>query len=229
MSQKQHKSRQKRYIGIILAFLAGLLAAVWLGLRVPPRAYRPVAAENPDQVSPYLTHRLGPDFYNQVQLDEPFELIIDQAGLNDILSRDVWPQWYGEVSVGIPAAVFEAGTLHVMSRIGYMGLSSVLTVTAQPVMDEQGRLNVNIRMVRLGLVPVTALAGHVARQTADACAAELADWPEVEKVIRAIIDNAPFDPTFDFDKQRIWLREVIVEPGQLRLRLVPENMAVRTY
>jgi len=92
-----------------------------------------VAAENPEEVSPYLTHRLAPDFYNGVQLNEPFEMVIEQDGVNDILSRGVWPQQFDEMTVGIPMVVFEAGTVHLMSRVDYYGATcKTLRNAAEP-------------------------------------------------------------------------------------------------
>lgn len=229
MVSRKSKSRWKRYIATAAVVCLLVPAVGWVLLRVSPKAYQPLTAANPEEVSPYLTHQLGPDFFNQVQFNEPFDLVIDQTGLNDILSRGVWPQQVGGVFVGTPAAMFEAGTLHLMSRIGYYGLSSVVTVTARPVMDERGRLNLNIQAVRLGLIPVTSLAARIAQKAVDENAAEFRDWPDAEATITAIIANEPFEASFTFDKQRIRLQQVTLEPGRLRLRLAPENKAVYKY
>lgn len=226
---RKSKSRWKLYIAIAAVIVIGGLAGFWGLLQLSPRAYRPVAVENPEEVSPYLTHRLAPDFYNGVQFNEPFEMVIDQDGVNDILSRGVWPQQFDEMTVGMPVMVFEDGTVHLMSRIDYYGLSSVLTVTARPVVDVRGRLNVHIQTVRLGLVPFTDVATRIAETAVRDSAADFDDWPGVEAVVRAIIANEAFEPVFEFDKQRIWVQQVAVEPGRLRVRLSPENRAVYRY
>lgn len=228
-SAGKSKSRWKLYIAIAVATVIGGLAGVWGLLHSSPPAYRPVAAENPEEVSPYLTHRLAPDFYNGVQLNEPFEMVIEQDGVNDILSRGVWPQQFDEMTVGIPMVVFEAGTVHLMSRVDYYGLSSVLTVTARPVMDERGRLNAHIQTVRLGLLPFTDIAVRIAEKAVRDSAGDFGDWPGVEVVLRAIVANEPIEPVFEFEKQRIWVQKVAVEPGRMRVRLSPENKAVYLY
>lgn len=229
MGRGKSKSRRKRYIAIVPAVVILAAAVCWGLLRLSPRAYRPLTAQNPEEVSPYLTHQLGPEFFNQMQFNEPFDLAIDQAGLNDILSRGVWPQQAGDVLIGTPAVVFEEGKLHVMSRIGYYGLSSVATVTARPVMDEKGKLSLNIQSVRLGLIPITGLAARIAEKAVDDNAEEFRDWPDVEANVRAIIANVPFEPSFYFSDQKIWVKKVTLETGKLRLRLSPENKAVFKY
>lgn len=198
-------------------------------LRLSPRAYLPLAPDNPEEVSPYLTHKLGPDFFNQAQLYEPFELVIEQQGLNDIISRGDWPQQFGEVVASTPMIVFENGTIYLMSRISSYGMSSMLTITARPTQDEKGRVNMNILSVRLGLLPFTSIAARLAEKAVDDAADELADYPELKPILQALISNTSFEPVFCISKQRVWVRRFSLEPGLLRLQMVPENKAVYKY
>lgn len=226
-----YKSSKKSHIVIIaLGVGLGLAAAAALGLlRFTPRAYAPIAAADPDRVSPYLTHRLGPEFYNQVQLDAPFELVIEQDGLNEIIGAGVWPQWVGDVLVGQPVILFGDDTFYVMSRISYHAVSSVVTLVARPVLDPAGRLNLNIQSVRIGLVPITPLAARVAEKAVDDSAAEFDDWPGLEPIVRAIVANTPFDPAFEFSKKQIALKAFTLQPKRLRVHLAPVNKAVYRY
>ncbi len=223
MKQNRHKSHILRYITIAAGLCALAAALGWALLRHTPRAYRPIEPADPDEVSPYLTHRLAPDFYNQIQLYEPFELVIEQAGLNDILARGTWPQRYGEVEIFTPVVQFDNGAIYLMSHVKYSRFSSVLTVVARPEMDMQGRLNLNIRSVRLGWVPVTAAARRIAENVLKDVHAELQNGLQLETMVQAVINNSPFDPALDFDKQHIRLDDFKIEPGRLRLRLVPER------
>lgn len=217
------KSRRTRNIAIVLAVCLLAPAAGWVMLGFSPRAYQPLPTDHPEQVSPYLTHQLGPDFYNQVQLNEPFDLVIEQAGLNDIIGRNGWPQQFDEVTVFRPVIAFEKDFIYLMSRIEVYGFSSVLTVAARPEMDARGYLNFNIRSVRLGLVPITAIAARVAEKAVADSAAEFQDWPDLEVMFKAIVTNTFFEPTFDFGRQRVGLRSFSLEPGLLRLHLAPET------
>ncbi len=225
------KSSKISYIVIVsLGVALGLVAAAALGLlRFTPRAYVPIAADDPDRVSPYLTHQLGPDFFNQVQLDEPFELVIEQDGLNEIIATGCWPRSYGDVLIDQPVIVFGAETLYVMSRISYHALSSVVTLVARPVLDRMGRLNLNIQSVRIGLLPITPLAARVAEKAVDDSAAEFDDWPELEPIVWAIVANTPFDPSFEFSKKQIALQAFTLEPKRLRVHLAPVNKAAYRY
>ena len=218
--------RYKKNLKLAALACIGAAAIIFGALRLSPRAYRPLTPDNPDEVSPYLTHKLGPDFFNQIQLLEPFELLVEQHGLNDIISRDDWPQDFGEITASTPTFLFEKDTIYLMTQITYHGLSAMLTITAQPIQDKQGRINMNIQSVRLGLVPFTAIAARIAQHALADAEEELAEEPEVKAILHAIATNTPFDPVFNIDGRRIWINSFSLQPAALRLQMVPENKAV---
>ncbi len=221
MGTKKRKHRWLKYITVITitACVAGALI-FWAFLHTPA-AYTPLPADNPDQVSLYLTHELGPDFFNQVQLGEPFELIIEQDGLNDIIRGGIWPQQCGPATVDTPMVVFDSGIIYAMSKVSYMGFSSVLTVVSRPTQDKTGQINMHIDAVRLGLLPVTPLAAGIAKSTMGQFEADLQEWPELAKVLSAVIANAAFEPVFEVPKHRIRVHRFQLEQGRLRVVLVP--------
>ncbi|MHC4989267.1 MAG: hypothetical protein ACYTFX_12365, partial [Planctomycetota bacterium] len=109
-----------------LGVLIGIIILIWH----KPKAYKPLRPENPEQVSLYLTHELGPEFFNQVQLDKPFDLIIEQQGLNDIISRLDWIQQLGPLSLQQPNIIFADRSILLMGTLKYKGVSSVLSILA---------------------------------------------------------------------------------------------------
>lgn len=205
--------------GAVVVFAAGLLLVL---LAHRPELYHPTAPANPNVVSPYLTHRLGPDFYNQVQLDEPFELVVDQAGLNDIFSRAVWPMQFDGVSFATPTVVFGEGQVSVMGQVEYKRLSSVVTAVARPGLDGQGRLNFNIQSVWLGALPITPVAKAVAEAVVDQylpAGSEVTD--PAREIAAAALNNEPFEPVVSIEGYTVRLERLTIEPGQARLRLAP--------
>jgi hypothetical protein len=197
MKSKKNNPVNSRFRGIRIAAIVVVFcllvpaAVVWVLVGFSPRAYCPPPIEQPEQVSPYLTHKLG-------------------------------PRRFGEVTVFRPMIIFEKDTVYLMGRVEVYGISPVLTLAARPVMDERGRLNVNIRSVQLGLLPITRVAAHVAEKALADSAELFEDWPGLETVVKAIVGNEFFEPSFDFGKQRVTVKDFSLEPGQLRLYLVPQ-------
>lgn len=219
---KKHKPRSYRWFRTIL------IVVVLLGLggvvlcRYTPRAYRPQPAGNPDQVSPYLTHKLGPDFVNQVQLDQPFELVVDQEGLNDIIRSLPWIEQFDGFTFTDPVILFDPDTIYLMGTLDYKGISSVVTIIAKPQTAPAGKVSLNIVSIRLGIIPVTKLVGHLAVKGFDHSRDCFAGEPELEAVVKAIVHNEAFDPVFKISDQTVRLTEFKVQTRQLILKFQPE-------
>ncbi|MHC5083094.1 MAG: hypothetical protein ACYTET_04045 [Planctomycetota bacterium] len=188
-----------------------------------PRAYQPVQAANTDEVSPYLTHQLGPDFFNQVQLDDPFLLEVKQSGLNDITSRWEWPQQFGDLSFADPMIMFGDGSIYLMGTLKYKKIKSVVTIIALPYMDANQKVCLNIQSVRLGILPITSLAGKIAKiALADSDYMFEGEPDELEHIVRGIVYNEPFEPVFAINDYKARIQEMSIEPGVLKLLFQPE-------
>ncbi len=221
-NQKELQTGQKRRRRLWPAVTAGfslLLAAILIILvAYNPKNYTPIAPEDPREVSPYLTHKLGPDFYNHVQLDRPFELIVDQEGINDIFSRCPWPLAFEGISIYQPVVTFSPEQSVLMAQIDFKGLSTILSIVGKPALDEGGMMNLNIQSVYLGALPITPLARHLARKYVS----ENFDLNDpVESVNLAFVTNQPFDPIVSISDHTARITELVIEPAQARLMLEP--------
>lgn len=221
--KKTHKSSIHLWFWIPLAIVGTLAIGGVFLCRYTPRAYRPLHPVDRQEVSPYLTHQLGPDFYNQVQLDEPFELRVEQDGLNDIISRWPWPQEYGPITFSDPMIVFGDNAIFLMGTLEYKKVSSVLTMIAFPTMDENGQLCLNIRSVRLGVLPITKVAGAIADEAFQASREYFEGEPQLEQVVAGMVSNQPFDPVFQFSDQKARIKDFTLEKGLLIIQFEPEK------
>lgn len=224
--KKRRHSGLKAFLLLIL-FALLILAVGLILLGHTPRAYQPVAAPPGGQVSPYLTHKLGPDFFNNIQLDQPFELIIEQQGANEIFaSQCPEPQEYSGFSFAAPAVTFTPKGIILMTTIGYMNATSVLSITALPTMDSAGRLNLNIHTVNLGALPVTGIASKLARQYADEYLVPEDDG-ELVPIINGVINNQSFDPVMTISDYTVRLKSFKLEQGRLILQVEPVRKKIK--
>lgn len=218
--QKTDRSFRLWGLGAVgLGVLIGIVILIWH----KPKAYQPLQPENPEQVSLYLTHELGPDFFNRVQLEKPFDLIIEQQGLNDIISRLDWIQQLGPLSLVQPNIIFADGSILLMGTLQYKGVSSVLSILAFPTLDANQQIGMNIQSVRLGMVPVTTLVSKLSQKALDDNRDGFKEDPEVEQIVQAIIRNEPFDPVFRIPDRRVRITGFTLENNVLTLTLLPEK------
>jgi hypothetical protein len=205
---------------LLIAAVCGLAAVIFM-CRYQPRDYKPAAPENPQQISPYLTHKLGPDFFNQIQLDEPFVLEVEQTGINDIISRWPWPQPMGEATFSNPVIVFTNKTISLMGTLEFKGISSILTMKGEPFMTPEGQISLNIQSIRLGMLPVTSLVEKLAQKAFEENLSSFEGEPEAEAIIKAIVQNGPFEPVFSISGDKVKISRFSLTTGLLTLTFEP--------
>ena len=182
--------------GVVL--IGSILIAFFMTMR-KPKLYKPVVPQDANEVSPYLTHYLAPGMYNNIQLDEPFEIIVTQQGLNDIVSRWQWPQNLGGVLFLAPAVAFSPDRILFMGTVNYAGFPVVITIVTSPALNEDGTLSLNLQKVKAGILNITffarILGGKIfAHQIQKAGADKRNDW--LRNLSQAFLENKPFDPVF---------------------------------
>ena len=222
-NQKKSPSVAKSWLWGLSAIALGVLGGLGILFWYTPSAYQPVEPENPEQVSVYLTHELGPEFFNQVQQNEAFELIIPQSGLNDIARQYPWPQQFGDVSISDPYVTFSDRSILLMGTLSYKGVSSVISITALPAMNPDGKIDMNIQSVRLGMMPVTTLVTKLAQKAFDENQWAFDGDPKAAENVQAIIRNEPFDPVFWLPDYWVRISDFTIEEGTLKLTLLPEE------
>ena len=203
------------YIAAVVVVLVGILLSLMVTFRPP--AYKPVSPADPEQVSPYLTHKLGPDIYNNLQMDEPFHVLVAQDGINDIISRWEWPYQAGSASISTPMIVFEADTLMLMAAVKIARIPTVVTVSFKPELDDDGLLRLNLQHVTAGILNITPLAKAV---TGIAIRNELEYATEADNMVwlidlrDALLENKAYDPVFPMYEDSIRVAEVEMVRGQ---------------
>ena len=210
------------------AIAMGVLVGIGILFWYTPRAYKPVQAKNTKYVSLHLTHELGQEFHNEVQKGKAFDLIIPQSEFNDIISQEFQPQQFGDVSFSEPYVIFLDQSILLMGTLVYEGVSSVISITTLPTMDSDGKINMNIQSVRLGMVPVTTLVTKLAQKIFDDNRSSFEGDVKAEENVQAIIRNEPFDPIFLFSTEycEYWVRvsKFSLRQGSLNLTLLPEGV-----
>lgn len=219
---KNTTSRQFWFLSLS-AIAAGICIGVCILLCYTPKAYKPDLMRNTDHPRLYLSHELAPRFFNQIQQNEPFELLISQPGLNEIINQLNWPQLIGDMSFSDPYIIISDQSILLMGTLTYEGVSSVLSITLFPTINADGTMNMNIQSVRLGMVPVKNLITKLAQMAFDDNQHYFEEDPKVGETIQAIINNEAFDPIFWFPEQWIRISDVSLGKGSLKLKLAPQE------
>jgi len=203
------------FLSIALAFI--ILLAL---LTHKPSRYKPLPPGDSSEVSPYLTYKLA-DLFNNAQLDEPFNILIEQQGLNDIIARGQWPVVFKPVTISAPSAVFAPKQIYLMATVRLSGFPTVATVKAKPVIDDNGMIVFNVSSVTLGSVPITAFAKKIARTITDYQLQHFDQDSWERRLWRGLLDNEPVKPTFKIYHDTVRITEITIENEKLTLLMEP--------
>jgi len=225
--EKRKKSRRRKLFIWLLIDLA-VAAALILLLLHKPAGYRPVmppagADPNEQRVPRYLTHELGNTLYNGAQKQQPFEMIVLENRLNEAVAQAGWLQESAGIRLSGPAIAFTPGRTVLMGTADVEGAGFVITVEIRPQMAEDGRLNLVLEKVKVGVMNLTPLARIMGRKMyRDRMAAgdvDTDDWRT--KIAASLLNGEPFDPILPVEDKWVRLKGLDIIAGRLIAQFVP--------
>jgi hypothetical protein len=217
---KIDKKRIRRTLYWFAAELA-VLAVFMLFLTYRPKGYEPLAPDTSGRVSTYLTHKLAQDFYNGAQLGEPFELTIDEAGVNDIIMTGEWIGAVSQSEASLPTVHFQTDRVVVMASAFKGGMEFVATIEVKPWVDAAGKVNVKLESVKVGAVPLTLAAKTVAKKMYNEQIGELPKNDMRVLVGKAILEDQPFDPVMEIGGKAVRISRIEVGDKVMKLGITP--------
>ena len=224
--QIRKKAKRNKLIRWLLIDIA-VAAIVFALLLYRPGRYKPIDSGSYDEgeVSPYLTNELSPAIYNGSQRVEPFDVIITQEGLNDIIARGNWPMESEGVLLYAPAALFVPGRLVLMGTADAKGVEFVVTIELMPKIDEEGLLNLQLAKLKVGAMNITPLAKIIAKKMylQKISGVEIDSNTIQAKIVASLLTDEPFEPVFSIDDKNVRIEKIIIENEKLVAHLVPAS------
>ena len=222
------KARFKKLVRWLLVDLA-VAAIIFALLLYRPGRYKPAdfgsGSYRRKEVSPYLTNILLPAIHNGSQYREPFELVVTQKGINDIIIRGNWPMESEGVLLYAPAVLFVPGAVVLMGTVDVKGVEFVVTIELEPKINEQGFLNIHVGKMKVGAMNITPLAKMMAKKmyTQRINALDVDTEAVQTKIAASLLNDEPFEPVFRIDDNKVRIEKITVAKENLLLRLVPAS------
>lgn len=222
------KNRLKKLV--IWLFIDLVVVAVLLILLLhTPGRYSPADISSfdhePGQVSPYLTHELSPQFYNGAQRGEPFDLVITQKGINEIVAGWGWPRVSDGAMLYAPAVLFVPNSVVLMGTVSIKGVEFVVTIALEPKINQDGLADLSVTDVKVGAMNLTPLAKLIAKKMyAKRIGTVHVDTKAIEaKIAASLLNGESFKPVFEVDKRKVRIETITVDKEKLTARLVPAS------
>ncbi len=224
--QIRKKAKRNKLIRWLLIDIA-VAAIVFALLLYRPGRYKPHDSDKyrRGEVSPYLTNELSPTIYNGTQRVEPFDVVITQEGLNDIIARGNWPMESEGVLLYAPAALFTPGRLVLMGTADAKGVKFVVTIELEPKINEEGLLNLQLAKLKVGAMNITPLAKIIAKKMymQRISGIEIDSNGIQAKIAASLLTDEPFEPVFIIDDKKVRIEKITIENEKLSAHLVPAS------
>ena len=217
------KNKFKKYFLPAITIALTLLVMALVLTAYKPGRYAPVTIADQNQVSPYLTHKLMPEIYNNAQLDKPFEVVITEQGLNDIVARLPQPIRLNNITLADPQVVLMREQIILMAAVRARPIDFFVTVELNPTINERGLLNLHINSIKLGMVNVTAVAKLIADKAYSNWLTTTGTEPNnfAAQVCRSLLRDEPFEPVFKTSDRQLRLSKIVVETKGITAQLSP--------
>ncbi len=216
------KRKFKKLYWLLIILVAASIPFVLL-LLYKPACYDPHVFAHTKEVSPYLTHELSPQFYNGAQRGEPFDLVVLQKGINDIVARSKWPREFDGISFSTPAVLFVPDSIVLMGTVNIKGVEFVVTIVAEPRVDEQGLLNLRVAKIKVGAMNITLLAKVMAgtMYQKQLATAPLNTQDLRTKIAGSLLNDEPFEPVFKVEDKNVRVKKITIKQEKLTIHLTP--------
>ena len=217
------KLSERRKRQLLIGLTAVLVILILLFHR--PAAYHPVYVRSDNSISTYLTNELLPAIYNGAQREQPFEAVITQESINEVVGRldsTSSPYKGGGSRLSKPMVVFSPGRVVLMGTINQGGLKFVISFETEPRINEPNSVNLRLTSVKIGALSVTPFARRLARRMYREQIAAERDMQDIGGlIIRMVLNDEPVESVFDIEDKEIRVEKIIVSEGKLAIRLVP--------
>ncbi len=203
---------------LVIAALTGLLAALLLYIPDCYSPSKPPADSN--EVCKYLTHHLSPQFYNGIQKGGQFNLVIDQAGINDVIAQAGWPRISGHFTFQCPQVFFTPGKIILIDKIIYNNIESIVTVVGSSSIGKNQMMSLSATKVTIGALNVSTIARIVAKAIHKKQQSKQPLETEINKILQlnimdSLLYNKPFDPVFKIADKTIRIKAIELKQYQM--------------
>lgn len=151
MKIKNIVSKNKLPIALATACVVVVWLVIWvIQLFAIPGNYSPSKTIDSKEMSRYLTNRLGPELHNKAQYREPFKLVVDEYGINDIIARGFNNQQLDGIKFQEICIAFEPAGVCLIGKSEYKGFQFIATLVVKPQIDKNGNFLLKVKKVKAG-------------------------------------------------------------------------------
>ena len=221
---KQSLKNPKVKSAIVLsAGLIILLFVFWFaGLFRTPRHYRPVKFIADGNMSQYLTNYILPELHNKSQYDQPFDLVISETGINDIIVRHIDANSLRQSNLSDLSVAFKKGRILLTGKTVYCGFDFMVTLILKPCIDKKGYFFLKVSKIQAGRSRIPFVAEAVKGKILEGLAGFLNDL-NIADSTAALFNSRRIEPVFSLNHRKLRIDKITVQDRKLIIHFLPQQ------
>jgi len=204
------------------AWLLIFLFVFWLiRLFSVPRYYRTVKPVSDGQVSLYLTNYILPELHNKSQYGQPFDLVISQNGVNDIITRHIDANSLQRSGFSDLSITFKKDKILLTGKTSYWGFDFITTVVLRPYIDKKGYFHPGASKIQVGKSRLP-FAVEIVKRKIFYKLASLSDDSNIAGVIGILFSGDKTEPVFTLNHTTLRIEKITVRNREITVSFLPQ-------
>jgi len=207
---------------VLSAGLVILLFVFWfVGLFRTPPYYRPVKFIADGNMSQYLTNYILPELNNKSQYGQPFDLVISEAGINDIIVRHIDADSLRQANLSDLSVAFRGGRILLTGKTVYYGIDFVVTIVLKPYIDKEGYFLLKESQIEAGRSRIPFAGEAVKRKVLEGLVRFINNL-DIGDFNEASLNNRRIEPVFSLNHRRHRIEKITVGDKELIIHFLPQ-------
>jgi len=208
---------------VLSAGLVILLFVFWfVGLFRTPPYYRPVKFIADGNMSQYLTNYILPELNNKSQYGQPFDLVISEAGINDIIVRHIDADSLRQANLSDLSVAFRGGRILLTGKTVYYGIDFVVTIVLKPYIDKEGYFLLKESQIEAGRSRIPFAGEAVKRKVLEGLVRFINNL-DIGDFNEASLNNRRIEPVFSLNHRRHRIEKITVGDKELIIHFLPQQ------
>ncbi len=200
-----------------------LLFVFWfVGLFRTPPHYRPAKFVVDGNMSQYLTNYILPELHNRSQYGLPFDLVISETGINDVIARHIDANSLHQANLSDLSVTFKEGRILLTGKTVCCGIDFIVTLVLKPGIGKKGQFFLGVSKIQAGNSRVPFVAGTLERKVLKGLNGFL-NSSDTADFAKALFDNSRIEPVFSINHKKLRVEKIATQDKELIIRFLPEQ------
>lgn len=214
---------ENRKVRKTIALIIGLAVIFWFaGLFLTPAHYRIIRPPDDAYASQYLTNYILPQLLNKSQYNQPFDLVISETGINDIIVRHIDVNSLRQWNLSNLSVTFKKGRILLTGKTVYCGLDFIVTIVLKPYISKDGYFFLKVPKIQAGRSRIPFAVSAAKARILQELAGFLNNLDIADSAM-AVFDGRKIEPVFSLNHRNLRIDKITVQNKELLIHFLPQQ------